>query len=552
MVHQEVTLMNANEPTPVVAYAARSAKATENEETHQQLAAIRARLAQEDGRDLIATYSEDARSGFKGDRGPELEAAMAHAVELTRDHATVELWVWASNRLARGSGLKGEARSVLEVFAYLRRSGVTLRSVSDDQFVISPMLIGFAAEQANKYSADLSANVMRGKDAQWERGDWIGGPIPDGYLSDGAKGLEIDPEREPVMRRLWALALDGYAPAPLARILNVERLRTRAGRAWSRRRVQDTLTNAVYAGQLVRWRATPREERKPASWPAYVTPEEFEAVAKATAERDQSSDGRAAAGGRPSRRYLLATLARCGRCGGSMFARTSTYRRKDGTRARDYQCEHYAASTGLCDFKVSAELMDAAVLEHLPRYVAAAERWLAELGDDREGARDRAQALVDAAARRLRDADTRVESLGDRFEAEPDEARADALLDRLVRARADRDKVERELQSAQAEADAVRAALDGDALHGALRSLTDTLITGPSADVAAFNRRLRDHFDGFVIVPEGGPPVPLWKVQVPTQIEQPRMPREPLSGLLARRAEELNLDLSRTPQGSHR
>ena len=121
----------------------------------------------------------------------------------------------------------------------------------------------------------------------------------------------------------------------------------------------------------------------------------------------------------------------------------------------------------------------------------------------------------------MRDAETRVESLGDRFEAEADEARADALLDRLVRARANRDKAERELQSAQAEADAVRAAIDGDALHGALRSLTETLSAGPSAEVATFNRRLRDHFDGLGIDPNGGPPVPLWKVQVPTQSSSP-------------------------------
>jgi hypothetical protein len=44
--------------------------------------------------------------------------------------------------------------------------------------------------------------------------------------------------------------------------------------------------------------------------------------------------------------------------------------------------------------------------------------------------------------------------------------------------------------------------------------------------------------------------VPLWKVQVPTHIEQPSTPREPLSGYLTRRAEELNLPLSRTRQGS--
>jgi hypothetical protein len=192
------------------------------------------------------------------------------------------------------------------------------------------------------------------------------------------------------------------------------------------------------------------------------------------------------------------------------------------------------------------------VLEHLPRYVEAAERWLAELGDDRQGAHERALAVVASVQRRLRDADTRVESLGDRFEAEPDEARADALLDRLVHARAERAKTDAELHSAQAEADAVRAALDGDALHGALRSVAETLAAGPSAEIAAFNRRLRDHFDGFVIDPDGGAPIPIWKVTVPATIEQPATPGEALSGYLARRAEQLNLDLSRTPRGSQK
>jgi hypothetical protein len=55
---------------------------------------------------------------------------------------------------------------------------------------------------------------------------------------------------------------------------------------------------------------------------------------------------------------------------------------------------------------VAAEAVDAAVLEHLPRYVVAAEGWLAELGADRHGARDWALAVVATAARRPRDADT--------------------------------------------------------------------------------------------------------------------------------------------------
>lgn len=125
------------------------------------------------------------------------------------------------------------------------------------------------------------------------------------------------------------------------------------------------------------------------------------------------------------------------------------------------------------------------MLEHLPRYVAAAERWLTESGTDRQRARDRALALVAAAERRLRDADTRVASLGDCIEAEPDEARADALLDRLARARVDRAKAERDVESAQAEADAVRAAAGGRRAPRCV-ALADRCPTAPSAEVAAF------------------------------------------------------------------
>ena len=39
----------------------------------------------------------------------------------------------------------------------------------------------------------------------------------------------------------------------------------------------------------------------------------------------------------------------CGRCGSPMFARTSSYERKDGTRGRSYQRRSYVTSDGTCD-----------------------------------------------------------------------------------------------------------------------------------------------------------------------------------------------------------
>jgi hypothetical protein len=237
-----------------------------------------------------------------------------------------------------------------------------VRSVEDDEFTTNPMLWGFAEQQAHKYSADLSMWVRSGKDRQWERGEWVGGPIPDGYQRDG-KTLAIDVKREPVIPLLWELALDGRAPAPLARELNAAGLRTKATKkrpagAWTRRRVHDALSNAVYAGMLVRHRGSEREQRQPGGFPAYVTLEQFEAVAHHARQRDVAAAGRAKTG-RPSRRFLLATLARCSRCGGGVYSVTSTHGRKDGTRRRLYMCGEVKEATGMCDAPtMPAELVD--------------------------------------------------------------------------------------------------------------------------------------------------------------------------------------------------
>jgi Resolvase, N terminal domain len=55
--------------------------------------------AEAEGRDVVAQCSNESASAYKGDRGPGLERAMAHA-----DRAGAELWVQHSDRLARGDG----------------------------------------------------------------------------------------------------------------------------------------------------------------------------------------------------------------------------------------------------------------------------------------------------------------------------------------------------------------------------------------------------------------------------------------------------------------
>jgi len=541
-----------------VSYAAKSSPDPHDSVAGQQ-AAIRRRAEDDLGRLIVAEYAEANRSGWRGNRGPELEHAMARAVELAATRDGVELWVWHSTRLARGSGLKGESRSLLEIFAYLRRRGVTLRSVDDDQLVTSSMLIGFAAELAEKYSSDLSGWVTAGKDRQWERGDWIGGPVPDGYQSDGARGLALDPERAAVIRRVFDRALAGAAAASLARELNLDGVRTRAGGEWTRRRIQDTLSNAVYAGLLVRWRGTEREQRRSGRHPAIVSPEDLEAVAAHARRRDLAAAGRAR-GGRPSRRFLLATLVVCGECGASMYSVTSPYRRKDGTHARSYMCTHVHQSTGLCSAPpVDARRIDSQVLERLPRFLEAAERWLREVGVDRQGAEARAREEVAAAGRGLRELHRRVGALSDRYglelQSDPASARAEALLDEVVKARAELKAAEDDERRALAELEAVRHAIEGDALEAAYATLRSALDGGRSSAVLEFNRRLRQHFDAFVIDHHGNA-VPIWKVEVPAGMAAylgDPVGSDAISGYVERRVAELGLledPVAETPPGS--
>jgi len=145
--------------------------------------------------------------------------------------------------------------SLLELFSDLRRQGVTLRSVTDDEY-LREEFIGMASRMAHKFAEDLGSDVLRGRRRGFNDGEHRGGPCWDGYRDvpllnhDGQPMVsrrgkvmmrrEIDPEREPAISRLWQLLLDGIADTTVAKTLNREGLRTKDSKAWIRRRVQDT------------------------------------------------------------------------------------------------------------------------------------------------------------------------------------------------------------------------------------------------------------------------------------------------------------------------
>lgn len=131
----------------------------------------------------------------------------------------------------------------------------------DDNIIL--MYIEFG--MAQKYVDDLSKNVKRGLKTKIENG-WYPGVAPVGYLNNtvklsGERNLIEDPERFPVLRRMWDMMLSGiHTPPRIREIANNEwGFRTRptprmGGKPLSRSGIYHVFNNPFYYG----WFESPR------------------------------------------------------------------------------------------------------------------------------------------------------------------------------------------------------------------------------------------------------------------------------------------------------
>jgi DNA invertase Pin-like site-specific DNA recombinase len=386
----------------VIAYAAKSTAQNVREDAKsvvQQIEAIKASLDREGGRELVAHYVDEAASAFKSHhqgagflmRGPSQEAALDHAETLVREGRTVELWVFRSDRLARGDAKN--ASHLSEYLVWAQRNGVTLRSVTDNEVLQSFAFAGFVGDQHHGYSKGISESVARAKRAQVAGGRRKGGPVPDGYkvvatTTESGKVLQRtykpDPSRAPIIQEAFALSEAGHGDTAISHKLNAAGHRTRRGNLWSRRRIQDTLTNPIYAGKhrhvtpegaVEIYEATDIDE-------PLVAWERFETITAARAERDRAKAGRDAANKQSARgartlRFALSRLATCSACGETMYCRVDGYKRKrDGGQKRYYACPNVINGTGGCTAPFfDAEVVDAAIVPYLRTLFSDFSKW---------------------------------------------------------------------------------------------------------------------------------------------------------------------------------
>lgn len=234
---------------------------------------------------------------------------------------------WHPDRLARNSVDGGRIIYLLDrgVITDLKFVTFTFENNSQGKFMLS-ITFGYS-----KYYIDsLSENVRRGLRTKAENG-WLPNFVPIGYLNDKAAGTIIkDPERFPLVRRMWDAMLSGvHSPRAIRDMAAFNwALRTKVrrhigGKPLALSAVYKVLTNIFYAG-VIQWEG----KTYPGKHDPMVTLDEFDRV-----QRLLGRPGRP----RPkTRSFTYAGLIRCGECGFSVTGEEKVNRW--GSRYTYYHC----------------------------------------------------------------------------------------------------------------------------------------------------------------------------------------------------------------------
>jgi site-specific DNA recombinase len=381
-----------------VIYAAKSTK-DEKESIPTQLEEGRQK-ANLEGRDVAAEFTDEAASAWSGDRGPGLEAALHKSHEIVAEDGACELWVWKSERLARGSGKKNEARSLLEVYTQCKRAGVVLRSVLDDAYVQDEAMIGMASKMANKYSEDLSQLIKAGKRRSRERGTPHGGKRRFGFEPNRDGAMTPIPAEIAVVDRILDELLAGRSYCAIARSLAADGVATATGGHWQQRTIAQIAQNPVYIGKL-----RTRDGVAEAPHGALVDLAKWEQAQILMEAKAARSKGR----GRPSsgQHLFRKGMLRCGECGESMVPRTS--RQKGKSTYEVYGCYGRHLDPANCSMPVvKRTLIDLAVYRYFEQVGLDVEATRDALTDSRDRKLTEVHALHEQAVREKRRAEDRL------------------------------------------------------------------------------------------------------------------------------------------------
>lgn len=285
--------------------------------------------------DLV--FVDEGISGRTAEKRPAFMRMIGMAKQKPCEFETILLWKFS--RFARNREDSIMYKSMLR-----KQCGIEVISISenlgDDK---TSVLIEALIEAMDEYySINLAEEVYRGMIEKVSRGEPVAGP-PFGYkMAD--KAYVPNPNEVPIVKRIFADYESGIPSTRIARTLNAEGYRTRAGKNWENRTVEYILRNVTYIGKIT-WNKSGRKDRTydladtiivQGTHEPIISVEQFDKVQKHIA----ANKSKYAKHAHPThgRMFALKGLLRCSNCGGALCLS-----QKDA----GVQCHQYAH--GKCD-----------------------------------------------------------------------------------------------------------------------------------------------------------------------------------------------------------
>lgn len=302
----------------------------------RQLADCRAE-ANRRGWTVAEEYIDDDVSAYSGKKRPQYERMLSDIEDGLRD----AVLVWHLDRLHR--------RPIeLERFiTTCTRAGVTevvtlagdIDMAKGDGLLMARLMSAVAANESD-------SKKRRGKRKALEIAEsgrpMMGGPRPFGFLDDR---VNHDPAEAAAIREVAERVLAGESLYSVTTWLDESGIRTVGGFAWRTRTVRNFLLSPRYWGMRVH----DGQVIGKGTWEPILTAEQGERLTRLLRDPARRTN-------RTARRYLLAGLLRCGKCGATLQSAP-----KQGVRR--YGCTMDAAGPGCGGIFIYAEMLEASLTE---------------------------------------------------------------------------------------------------------------------------------------------------------------------------------------------
>ena len=324
-------------------------------------------------------FIDDGYSGVDFSNRPGFQKMLA---EIEAGHVEVVITKDLS-RLGRNSSLTG-----LYINYTFPQYGVRYIAINDHFDTIDPNstdsdMAGIKNWFNEWYSKDTSRKIRAVNKAKGERGERLTTNVPYGYKhdSDDPKKWVIDEEAAQIVKRIFALCMEGKGPSQIAALLEKEKVlnptayKQREGRKtphqtpenehrWHESTVAYILEYMEYTGCTVNFktytnsiydkkqRENPMENRRIFynTHPAIISLEVFDKVQEIRQQRHRRT--------KTGKSSLFSGMVYCSDCGAKMRYCTTNYFEK---RQDHFVCANYRSNTGSC----SAHFIRAVVLEEL-------------------------------------------------------------------------------------------------------------------------------------------------------------------------------------------